>query len=113
MSAYIVSRMANDAFRALAHPLRRDIVERLSGGVATVGEVTRDFAVSKPTISRHLKLLEDAGVVSRAIDGRVHRLALRPQALAEASDWIENQRERWERLFDVVGEYLEERTQRP
>ena len=104
--------MANDAFKALAHPLRRDIVERLSSSVATIGEVTGDFGVSKPTISRHLKLLEEAGVVSRAIDGRTHRLALRPEALAEASDWIESQRERWERLFDVVGEYLEERKQR-
>jgi uncharacterized protein YndB with AHSA1/START domain/DNA-binding HxlR family transcriptional regulator len=101
--------MANDAFRALAHPLRRDIVERLSGGTATVGEVTRDFGVSKPTISRHLKMLEEAGMVSRVIDGRTHRLTLRPEALAEAADWIETQRERWERLFDVVGEYLEER----
>ena len=105
--------MANDLFKALAHPLRRDIVERLSGGVATVGEVTRGFAVSKPTMSRHLKLLEEAGVVSRVIDGRTHHLALRPEALAEASDWIEDQRERWERLFDVVGEYLEERKERP
>jgi DNA-binding transcriptional ArsR family regulator len=96
-------------FKALAHPLRRDIVERLSGGEATVGEVTRGFDVSKPTISRHLKMLEGAGVVSRVIDGRTHRLALRPDALAEASKWIEDQRERWERLFDVVGEYLEER----
>lgn len=104
--------MANDAFSALAHPLRRDIVERLSEGPATVGEVTRDFGVSKPTISRHLKMLERAGVVSRVIDGRTHRLALRPEALAEVSDWIENQRERWGRLFDVVGEYLEERTER-
>jgi DNA-binding transcriptional ArsR family regulator len=101
--------MANDAFKALAHPLRRDIVERLSGGVATVGEATRDLGVSKPTISRHLKLLEEAGLVTRVVDGRTHRLALRPEALAEASDWIERQRERWERLFDVVGEYLEER----
>jgi DNA-binding transcriptional ArsR family regulator len=101
--------MANDTFRALAHPLRRDIVERLSLGTATVGEVTRGFRVSKPTISRHLKMLEEAGVVSRVIDGRTHRLALKPEALAEASDWIDVQRERWERLFDVVGEYLEER----
>lgn len=101
--------MANDAFRALAHPLRRDIVERLSHGTATVGEVTHDFGVSKPTISRHLKLLEQAGVVSRVIDGRTHRLVLRPEALAEASAWIESQRERWERLFDVVEAYLEER----
>jgi DNA-binding transcriptional ArsR family regulator len=101
--------MANDPFRALAHPLRREIVERLSGGGATVGEVTRDPPVTKPTISRHLKMLEEAGVVTRVVDGRTHRLSLRPEALAEASGWIESQRERWERLFDVVGEYLEER----
>ena len=101
--------MANDIFRALAHPLRREVVERLSGGAATVGEVTRDFGVSKPTISRHLKLLQEAGDVSRVVDGRNHRLALRPEALAETSGWIETQRARWERLFDVVGEYLEER----
>ena len=101
--------MANDAFNALAHPLRREIVERLSSGPATVGEVTRDFGVSKPTISRHLKTLEEAGVVSRVIAGRNHRLALRPDTLAEASGWIEIQRRRWESLFDAVGEYLEER----
>ena len=101
--------MANDTFSALAHPLRREIVERLSEGPATVGEVTRDFGVSKPTISRHLRMLEEAGVVSRVVVGRTHRLALRPEALAEASAWIESQRERWERLFDVVGEYLDDR----
>jgi DNA-binding transcriptional ArsR family regulator len=100
--------MANNVFTALAHPTRRDIVERLSGGTATVGEVTEGLAVSKPTISRHLKLLEEAGVVSRVIDGRTHRLSLRPETLAETSDWIERQRARWERFFDVVGEYLEE-----
>jgi DNA-binding transcriptional ArsR family regulator len=104
--------MANDTFKALAHPLRRDIVERLSSGMATVGEATRDLGVSKPTISRHLKLLEEAGVVSRVVDGRTHRLALRPEALAEAEDWIERQQGRWERLFDAVGEYLDERKER-
>ena len=100
--------MANDAFKALAHPLRREIVERLGDGPATVGDVTRGFGVSKPTISRHLKLLEESGVVSRVIDGRTHRLALRPEGLAEAAVWIDRQRERWERLFDVVGEYLDD-----
>jgi DNA-binding transcriptional ArsR family regulator len=102
--------MANDAFAALAHPIRREIVERLSGGPASVGEVTRDFGVSKPTLSRHLKMLEDAGVLSRVIDGRTHRLALRPDTLARTSEWIERQRTRWEALFDAVGEYLEERS---
>jgi DNA-binding transcriptional ArsR family regulator len=101
--------VANDAFTALAHPTRREIIRRLSGGAATVGEATRDLGVSKPTISRHLKLLEEAGVVTRVIDGRTHRLELRPETLAETAEWIERQRARWERLFDVVDEYLEER----
>jgi DNA-binding transcriptional ArsR family regulator len=104
--------MANDVFTALAHPTRRELVERLSGGAATVGEASRDLGVSKPTISRHLKLLEEAGVVTRVIDGRTHRLSLRPETLAETSDWIESQRARWERLFDVVGDYLDERKER-
>jgi DNA-binding transcriptional ArsR family regulator len=104
--------MANDAFAALAHPTRREIVERLSGGAATVGEATRGLGVSKPTISRHLKMLEGAGVVTRVIDGRIHRLTLRPETLTETAEWIERQRTRWERLFDVVGEYLEEQADR-
>jgi DNA-binding transcriptional ArsR family regulator len=101
--------MTNDAFKALAHPLRRDVVERLSGGARTVGEVTRGLGVSKPTMSRHLRVLEEAGVVTRVVDGRMHRLALQPRALADAGDWIEQQRARWEQLFDTVGEYLEEK----
>jgi DNA-binding transcriptional ArsR family regulator len=108
----MANKMANDVFKALAHPIRRDIVERLSDGASTVGEATQDLGVSKPTISRHLKMLEEAGVVSRVIDGRTHRLALRPETLAETSDWIESQRARWERLFDVVGDYLDERKER-
>jgi DNA-binding transcriptional ArsR family regulator len=104
--------MANNAFTALAHPTRREIVQRLSGGPATVGEASRNLGVSKPTVSRHLKLLEEAGVVTRVIDGRTHRLALRPETLAETAKWIETQRTRWERLFDVVGQYLEEKMRR-
>jgi DNA-binding transcriptional ArsR family regulator len=100
--------MANDAFTALAHPTRREIVQRLSGGAVTVGEASRGLGVSKPTISRHLRLLEEAGVVTRVVQGRTHRLGLRPEALADAAGWLEAQRARWERLFDVVGDYLEE-----
>lgn len=100
--------MANDVFTALAHPIRRELVHRVSAGAVTVGEAGRGLGVSKPTISRHLRLLEDAGVVTRIVDGRTHRLGLRPEALADAAEWIESQRGRWERLFDVVGDYLEE-----
>jgi DNA-binding transcriptional ArsR family regulator len=83
-------------------------VERLAGGSATVGEATGGFGVSKPTISKHVKVLEVAGVVVRTIDGRTHRLGLDLNALGEAFDWIDRQRAIWERMFDVVDEYLEE-----
>jgi DNA-binding transcriptional ArsR family regulator len=100
--------MTNDSFRALAHPLRRGIVERLAHGPATVGEATGGLGVSKPTISRHVKVLEDAGVVVRAIDGRTHRLSLDLDALGDAVDWIDRQRAIWGRMFDAVDDYLKE-----
>jgi DNA-binding transcriptional ArsR family regulator len=104
--------MVNDSFRALAHPIRREIVERLAAGPATVGEVTRGFDVSKPAISKHLKVLEETGVVSRVIEGRTHRLSLEPKTLEEAAEWMERQRAVWTRLFDVVDEYINEKEQR-
>jgi len=104
--------MVNDSFRALAHPIRREIVERLAAGPAPVGEVTRGFDVSKPAISKHLKVLEEAGVVSRVIEGRTHRLSLEPKPLEEAAEWMERQRALWGRLFDVVDDYLNEKEQK-
>jgi DNA-binding transcriptional ArsR family regulator len=101
--------MANDPFSALAHPLRRGIVERLAHGPATIGEATGDFGVSKPTISRHVKVLEEAGVVVRTIDGRTHRLSLDLDAIGEAIDWFDRQRAIWGRMLDVVDELVEER----
>lgn len=100
--------MVNDSFRALSHPIRREIVERLSAGPATVGEASRGFEVSKPAISKHLKVLEETGVVSRVVEGRTHRLSLEPEALGEAAKWMERQRALWGRLFDVVDDYLKE-----
>jgi DNA-binding transcriptional ArsR family regulator len=100
--------MANDAFKALAHPIRRDIVQRLADGSATVGEATRNLGVSKPTLSRHLKVLEEAGVVVRVIDGRTHRLSLDMEPLEEAETWLARQRAHWARVLDVVEEYLQE-----
>jgi DNA-binding transcriptional ArsR family regulator len=100
--------MVNDPFKALSHPIRRGIVERLAGGPATVGEVSRGFGVSKPAITKHLKVLEETGVVTRVVDGRTHRLSLEPKALDGAADWMDRQRALWERLFDVVDEYLKE-----
>ena len=100
--------MANDTFKALGHPIRRRIVERLSRGPASVGEATRDFGVSKPTVSGHLKVLEEAGVVVREVHGRRHDLRLAVERLDEASTWLDTQRARWTRLFDTVETYLGE-----
>ena len=102
--------MVNDPFRALSHPIRRGIVERLAAGPATVGDATAGFGVSKPAISKHLKVLEETGVVTRVVEGRTHRLSLQPEALSGATDWMDRQRVLWERLFDVVDEYLKEET---
>ena len=100
--------MVNDPFKALAHPIRRGIVERLAAGPATVGEATSSFGVSKPAISKHLRVLEETGVVKREVIGRTHRLSLEPDVLSEAADWMDHQRAIWSRLFDVVDEYLKE-----
>ena len=108
----IVNLMVNDPFRALSHPIRRGIVERLAEGPATVGQATAGFGVSKPAISKHLKVLEETGVVTRVVEGRTHRLSLDTYALDEAADWMDRQRTLWGRMFDVVDEYLKEKEPR-
>jgi DNA-binding transcriptional ArsR family regulator len=100
--------MVNDAFKALAHPVRRGIVERLAQGRATVGDATSGLGVSKPAISRHLRVLEQAGVVVRTVEGRTHRLGVDFAVLGEAVDWIDRQRAVWDRMFDAVEDYLED-----
>lgn len=100
------ARLAHDPFRAVAHPIRRRIVERLAHGPQTVAVVTRDFGVSKPTISKHLKVLEASGVIARTVSGRTHRLALEVAPLAEAASWFDHQREVWMRMFDAVDDIL-------
>lgn len=103
------SALLDRSFVAVSHPLRRTILERLAGGgELTVGEATHDFPVSKPAISKHLKVLEEAGAIVRVIDGRTHRLRLREQPLEDAYAWMARQRALWERKLDVVEEYLKE-----
>jgi DNA-binding transcriptional ArsR family regulator len=104
--------LVNDPFKALSHPIRRGIIERLAAGPATVGEATGGFAVSKPAISKHLRVLEQTGVVTRVVEGRTHWLSLERDVLSEAADWMDRQRVLWEHLLDVVDEYLKEDTPR-
>jgi DNA-binding transcriptional ArsR family regulator len=110
----MVNVMANQlaldrTFAACAHPIRRQIIERLARRELTVGEATGDFGVSKPAISRHLRVLEEAGAIVRVVDGRNHRLRLSGHALADADAWMRDQRAIWERKFAVVEQVVAER----
>ncbi|MGQ0573342.1 MAG: ArsR/SmtB family transcription factor [Pseudonocardia sp.] len=102
------SAVLDRSFRALSHPVRRAIVDRLARGPASVAEATRGARASKPAITKHLRVLEDAGIVQRDVRGRTHVLTLRPQRLATTAQWIDAHRTLWERKLDVVAEYLEE-----
>ena len=96
-------------FAALADPTRRRILQRLAVADASVGELVAPFDVSAPAISRHLRVLEDAGLVSRERDGRVHHLHLEREAMHEALGWIAHWGGFWERRFDALEELLAER----
>jgi DNA-binding transcriptional ArsR family regulator len=100
------------SFAVVSHPLRRTILERLAERELTVGEATCDFPISKPAISKHLKLLEEAGAIVRVIDGRTHRLRLNGSSFEDAYDWMARQRALWERKLDVVDEYLRQQEER-
>jgi DNA-binding transcriptional ArsR family regulator len=105
----MVNNELDEAFGALASPVRRGIVERLAAGPATVGAATGGLGVSKPAISRHLRVLEDAGLIRREVVGRTHRLSLAEGPLAEVLAWLARQEAMWRRKFDVIDDYLEER----
>jgi DNA-binding transcriptional ArsR family regulator len=93
-------------FAALADPTRRAILARLARGEATVGELQRPFGISQPAISRHLKVLEAAGLIegSRSAQSRPRRL--KTDALGEARDWIDGLRNLWNDSFDRLDEFL-------
>ena len=87
-------------------------MERLARGPATVGEATRGVTVSKPAVSRHLKVLEEAGLVRREIEGRQHRLSLESRGLNVATRWLELHRTLWEAKFDAVEQHLQQEDER-
>ena len=98
-------------FSALADPTRRRIVQRLAAADATVSEVAAPFELSAPAISRHLRVLQEAGLVSRERQGRVHHLHLEREAMNEALGWIAHWGGFWESRFDALEELLAEREQ--
>lgn len=85
-----------------------DYRERLGAGPATLGDASGGFGVSKPAITKHVKVLEETGVVTRAVEGRTHVLSLELDVLREVAEWMDRQRAVWGRFMDVVDEYLKE-----
>ena len=97
----------SQTFEALAAPTRRAILARLAKGPAMVGELARPFDMSLPAVSRHLKVLEAAGLIRRERRAQWRRCHLEPGPLADAAQWIDHHRAFWEARFDALARYLE------
>lgn len=95
-------------FAALADPTRRAIIARLAAGSATVNELAEPFDISLPAISRHLKVLEGAGLIRREVEAQKRRCHLRLETLKEAENWIETYRRFWEEKFSNLEKFLNE-----
>src|SRR5882672_2783130 len=102
------SQRLDATFAALADPTRRAILARLVSGEASVNELARPFAMSQPAISKHLKVLERAGLISRGQDAQRRPRRLEPKPLADATDWLERYRQAWEVRFQRLDELLDE-----
>jgi DNA-binding transcriptional ArsR family regulator len=93
-------------FAALADPTRRAILARLSSGEASVTELAEPFDMSLPAVSKHLKVLERAGLIERGREAQWRPCRLRANPLREVDDWVEQYRRHWEESFDRLDEYL-------
>src|SRR3954470_2943168 len=93
--------------RALADRTRRRILERLARGPATISELAQPFAMSLPAVSKHIRVLEEAGLLERSIDGRVHICALRAAPLQELEQWAHDQRVFWDERLERLARLVE------
>ena len=100
------------AFSALADPTRRAILARLALGETTVNELAEPFDMSLPNISKHLKVLEGAGLISRSRDAQRRPCKLELAPMKEVSDWVERYRQLWEERFDRLDDYLKQLQQK-
>jgi len=104
----MVNQSALDSvFSALADPVRRRIIQQLSAGRAPVGRLAAPFSISAPAVSRHLRVLERAGLIRRNKVGRIHEIELKPETLRPAAHWLDLYRRYWEANLDSLARYLE------
>lgn len=99
-------RRFDAVFSALSDATRRGMVARLARGAATVGELGEPYGISKPAVTKHVKVLERAGLLTRERHGRVHRCTLNPEPLGRAVDWIERHRRFWSHTLDALERHV-------
>lgn len=108
-----IQRRLDRTFGALADPVRRAILARLATGDATVGELARPFRISRPAISKHLRVLERAELVRREREGRISRCELHGEPMREVAEWIEKYRTFWTGQLGALARYVEQTPQPP
>ena len=96
------------SFGALSHPARRRLVEVLADGPASIGDASRGLGLSKAAVTKHVRVLEEAGLVARAVEGRTHRLRLVRPTLAAPASWLDRQRRLWESKLNTIEAMLDE-----
>ncbi len=94
-------------FGALADPTRRAMVSRLARGTSTVGDLGAPFSISKAAVTKHVKVLERAGLLRRQVDGRVHHCEIDPAPLSTAQAWVDEVRQFWENRLDDLAAFLD------
>jgi DNA-binding transcriptional ArsR family regulator len=102
----MVERNLDHVYGAIADPTRRAILAMLASGEVNVGEVAGQFPISFNGISKHVKVLERAGLIERTVVGREHRLRLNPKPLRDAAQWLDHYREFWEMRLDALEAFL-------
>jgi len=105
MGEYQASQL-DELFGAIADPTRRAILDRLAGGEARVTEIAADFPISLNSVSKHLRMLERAGLVARRVQGRDHYLSLNVEPLDAAAQWIEHHRQFWEQSLAALEQFV-------
>jgi len=101
------TQQLDQVFFALSDQTRRSILARLAESSATVGELAAPFKISAPAISRHMKILQRAGLIERHISGRKHQCSLATDGLKTAEDWLHFHREFWESRFDALDQFFQ------
>jgi DNA-binding transcriptional ArsR family regulator len=102
----VVEHNLDHIYGAIADPTRRAILAMLADGEVNVGQVVDEFSISFNGISKHVKVLERAGLIERTVTGREHRLRLNPRPLRDAAQWLDHYREFWEMRLDALEAFL-------